>query len=43
MQAISCYNYSIFDFFQKAWNVGQEGGKLQGLEYFKRKNAISWN
>ena len=42
MQAISwCYNYSIFDFLQKFWNVEQEWGKLQKFEYFKSQKNVS--
>ena len=42
MKAISlCYNYSIFDFLLKFWNVRQEWGKIQKLEYFKSQENVS--
>ena len=40
MQGISwCYNYSIFEFLLKFWNVGQEWGELQKFEYFKSQTV----
>ena len=42
MKAISLYyNYSIFDFLLKFWNVRQEWGKIQKLEYFKSQESVS--
>ena len=40
MQTISCFNYSILDFFQKSWDVGQKEAKLQNLITSRAKRAF---
>ena len=39
MQAISCYNYFIFNLPFKSLNTGQEERKLQELEYLKSQKS----
>ena len=41
MQVISWrYHYSIFNFLFKSKNVGEDGWKLQKIQYLKNQNSV---
>ena len=40
MEAISYYSFSMFDFLQNAWNVGQEGWNYKNLNMSRDKTVF---